>query len=70
MSIPAGPGGPTVPATRSRQQIMSGELNPGDQLATESELSAGHKVSGSTIRESPCTRDQVAAREAALAGER
>lgn len=56
MNVPADTGG-RVPAyerlaTRIRDQIMAGELNPGDQLPTESEMAARHKVSRSTTRES------------------
>lgn len=48
---------PPVPAydrlaARIRDQILSGELSPGDQLPTESELSALHQVGRSTARES------------------
>lgn len=38
-------------AARLRQQILVGELMPGDRLPTEPELSANHGVSRSTVRE-------------------
>src|SRR5688572_26041666 len=38
-------------AERIRTQIVSGELQPGDQLPTEAELSAHYEVSRNTARE-------------------
>jgi GntR family transcriptional regulator, transcriptional repressor for pyruvate dehydrogenase complex len=38
-------------ATRIREQILSGELSPGDRLPAESALSAHYQVSRNTVRE-------------------
>lgn len=38
-------------AGKIRQQILSGELSPGDQLPTEAELSAAYRLSRNTARE-------------------
>ena len=40
-----------VLAAALREQIMSGELKPGDRLPVEPDLSAQHNVSRSTVRE-------------------
>lgn len=52
----AGSSGPHVPAydqlaARIRAQILSGELSPGDQLPTETELSSAYQVGRNTARE-------------------
>jgi DNA-binding FadR family transcriptional regulator len=57
MNVSADATGAPVPAyerlaTSIRDRIMSGELNPGDQLPTESQLCAQYNVSRSTARES------------------